>query len=103
MSSVQLPAVAVYSQQTGLEADLRTSLRFRNHSSDNVTISSADEIMRLRKEEKLWILPAPGCRMRFSIQLLGRVSGQHLDMTEVARWVERCDVCKTAFNLYRRD
>ncbi len=92
MGSVQLPTVAVCSQQTGLQADLRTSLRFCNHSSDEVAISSADDIIRLRKDEKLWIIPAAGCRLRISLKLLGRVSGQSLAMNEVARWIERCDV-----------
>ncbi|OAA76855.1 hypothetical protein LEL_06539 [Akanthomyces lecanii RCEF 1005] len=92
MGSVQLPTVAVCSQQTGLQADLRTSLRFCKHSSDEVAISSADDIIRLRKDEKLWIIPAAGCRLRISLKLLGRVSGQSLAMNEVARWIERCDV-----------
>ncbi|OAR02476.1 hypothetical protein LLEC1_07631 [Akanthomyces lecanii] len=92
MGSVQLPTVAICSQQTGLQADLRTALRFCNHSSDHVAISSTDDILRLRKDEKLWIIPASGCRLRILLKLLGRVSGQSLDMNEVARWVESCDI-----------
>lgn len=51
MGTVQLPTVAVCSRQTGLQADLRTSLRFRNGSSGDMVVSSADELIRLRKEE----------------------------------------------------
>lgn len=94
MGSVQLPIVAVCSQQTGLQADLRTSLRFCNHSSDDAAISSTDDIIRLRKDERLWVIPAAGCRLRVSLRLLGRVSGHGLAMNEVARWVEKCDVCE---------
>ncbi|EGX93465.1 hypothetical protein CCM_04839 [Cordyceps militaris CM01] len=92
MGAVQLPPVTVWSQQTGLQADLRTSLRFCDTSPGTATISCADDIIRLRREDKLWILPATPCRMRISIQLLGRVSGQSLDMGQVARWIESCNI-----------
>ncbi|KAM3515745.1 hypothetical protein MY11210_000723 [Beauveria gryllotalpidicola] len=92
MGTVLLPTVAVCSRQTGLQADLRTSLRFRNGSLGDIVVSSADDLIRLRKEENLWIIPASACRMRVSVQTLGRVSGQNLDMKEVARWIESCDI-----------
>ncbi|PMB66981.1 hypothetical protein BM221_006641 [Beauveria bassiana] len=92
MGTVQLPTVAVCNRQTGLQADLRTSLRFSNGSLGQTVVSSADDLLRLRKEENLWIIPAPACRMRFSVKTLGRVSSQNLDMKEVARWIESCDI-----------
>ncbi|KAM3472447.1 hypothetical protein MY5147_005270 [Beauveria neobassiana] len=92
MGTVHLPTVAVCSRQTGLQADLRTSLRFSNGSLGDTVVSSADDFLTLRKEENLWIIPAPACRMRFSVKTLGRVSSQNLDMKEVARWIESCDI-----------
>ncbi|KAM3433291.1 hypothetical protein MY4824_006074 [Beauveria thailandica] len=92
MGTVQLPTVAVCSRQTGLQADLRTSLRFRNGPLGDMVVSSADDLIRLRKEENLWIIPASACRMRISVRTLGRVSGQNLDKEEVARWIESCDI-----------
>ncbi|OAA60634.1 hypothetical protein ISF_05673 [Cordyceps fumosorosea ARSEF 2679] len=92
MGTIQLPAVAIISQQTGLQADLRTALRFSQDVPENVRIRCADDITRLRTEEKLWIVPATPCRIRISIQLLGRVSSQILDMREAASWIERCDI-----------
>ncbi|KAM3498559.1 hypothetical protein MY10362_008133 [Beauveria mimosiformis] len=92
MGTVQLPTVAVCSRQTGLQADLRTSLRFRNGPLGDMVVSSADDLMRLRKEENLWIIPASACRMRISVKTLGRVSGQNLDKEEVAKWIESCDI-----------
>ncbi|KAM3454758.1 hypothetical protein MY3296_002736 [Beauveria thailandica] len=92
MGTVQLPTVAVCSRQTGLQADLRTSLRFRNGPLGDMVVSSADDLIRLRKEENLWIIPASACRMRISVKTLGRVSGQSLDKEEVARWIESCDI-----------
>lgn len=94
MTNVQLAIVSVESQRRGLRADVRASLGLCSHTAPtNATVFSIDDILRQRNGgHQVWIVPAPACRLRVSIHLLGRISGQCLEKQAMVNCIEGCDV-----------
>lgn len=86
--NIEFPRLIAASWQTELQAELGCSIRLDAEED----VATTNELLRLEREQQLWLARAGGCRMNVSLRIHGQIVYGREAVARLAVWIEELEV-----------